>query len=113
MEPDTQKPGLFQIGWEVSRQGAFAVGGLGAKSRLLQQGLVDQRRWVQQSDISEALAVTKALPGSTGIQVVAYLGWRLRGWAGVLVATIAYIAPATLMMIAAAAASLVLPDQPW
>jgi chromate transporter len=44
---------------------------------------------------------------------VAYLGWRLRGWPGALVAATAFIAPATVLMILAAAASLALPDQPW
>jgi chromate transporter len=106
------KPGLRVLGWELLRLGAFAFGGLGATLVLLQRGLVDRRQWLQQSDISEALAFTKALPGSTGIQVVAYLGWRLRGWPGALVAAVAFIAPATVLMITLAAASLALPDQP-
>lgn len=106
------KPGLAALGWELLRLGAFAFGGLGATLVLLQRGLVDRRRWLQQSDISEALAFTKALPGSTGIQVVAYLGWRLRGWPGAIVAAAAFIAPAAALMIALAAASLALPDLP-
>ena len=107
------KPGLAVLGWELLRLGAFAFGGLGATLVLLQRGLVDRRRWLQQSDISEALAFTKALPGSTGIQVVAYLGWRLRGWPGAIVAAAAFIAPAAALMIALAVASLALPDLPW
>lgn len=108
-----QKQTLFTMGCELFRLGALAFGGLGATLAMLQRGLVDRRKWLQESDISEALAFTKVLPGSTGIQVVAYLGWRMRGWPGALVATVAYIAPATLLMIALAAGSLALPDQPW
>jgi len=108
-----QRYTLFTMGCELFRLGALAFGGLGATLAMLQRGLVDRHKWLQESDISEALAFTKVLPGSTGIQVVAYLGWRMRGWPGVLVATIAYIAPATLLMIAVAAGSLALPDQPW
>jgi chromate transporter len=107
------RPGLLIISWELLRLGAFAFGGLGTTLALLQRSLVEKRRWLDQSDIAEALAFTKALPGSTGIQVVAYLGWRLRGWPGALVAAAAFIAPATALMIAAAAGSLMLPDQPW
>jgi chromate transporter len=105
-------PGLFALGWELLKLGALAFGGLGATLTLLQRRLVDDRRWLQQSDISEGLAFTRALPGSTGIQLVAYLGWRLRGWPGALVAAVAFIAPATLLMILAAAFSLALPDHP-
>lgn len=107
------RPALPAIAWELLRLGAVAFGGLGATLALLQRGLVDRRQWLQERDISEALAFTQALPGSTGIQVVAYLGWRLRGWPGALAAAVAFIAPAAALMIAVAAASLALPDQPW
>ena len=110
---DAAKPGLAVVGWELLRVGAFAFGGLGSTLALLQRSLIDRRGWLQQHDISEALAITKALPGSTGIQVVAYLGLRLRGWPGALVAAAAFIAPATVLMILAAAAMLALPEQPW
>ena len=108
-----RKPGLPIIGWELLRLGAFAFGGLGATLALLQRGLVERRQWLEAAAIAEALAFTKALPGSTGIQVVAYLGWRLRGWPGALVAAVAFIIPAAALMIAVAAGSLMLPDQPW
>ena len=105
-------PGLVVLGWELLKLGAFAFGGLGSTLALLQRRLVDERGWLQASDVSEGLAFTRALPGSTGIQVVAYLGHRLRGWPGALVAAVAYIAPATVLMILAAAFSLALPDHP-
>lgn len=101
------------LGWELLRLGAVAFGGLGATLALLQRGLVDRRQWLQERDISEALAFTQALPGSTGVQVVAYLGWRLCGWPGAVVAAAAFVAPAAAMMIAVAAASLALPSEPW
>ncbi len=107
------KPGLAQMSWVLLRLGALAFGGLGATVSMLQRGLVDQRQWLRESDISEALAFTKTLPGSTGIQMVAYLCWRLRGWPGALLGAIAYIAPATLMMIVAAAGASALPGTPW
>jgi chromate transporter len=103
---------LFVLGWDSLKLGALAFGGLGATLALLQRRFVEQRGWLQPSDISEGLAFTRALPGSTGIQLVAYLGHRLRGWPGALVAAIAFIAPATLLMILAAAFSLALPDHP-
>ena len=108
-----QRPPLAVVGWELVRLGAIAFGGLGATLALLQRGLVDRRGWLKPEDISEALAMTQPLPGSTGIQVVSYLGWKIRGWPGAIVAAVAFIAPAAAMMIAVAAASLALPDEPW
>jgi chromate transporter len=104
--------GLSVLTWEALKLGALAFGGLGAMLTLLQRRLVDERGWLTQSDVSEGLAFTRALPGSTGIQLVAYLGWRLHGWPGALLCAVAFIAPATVLMILAAAFSLALPDHP-
>ena len=108
-----RQPGLCILTWELLRLGAVAFGGLGATLALLQRALVEERGWLEQSEIAAALAFTKTLPGSTGIQVVAYLGWRLRGWPGALLGACAFIAPATLSMIAVAAGSMALPDTAW
>ncbi len=107
------KPGLFVIAWEFMRLGSLAFGGHGTTLLLLQQRIVERRRWIQQKDVSEALAFTTALPGSTGIQMVAYLGWKIGGWPIALIAAAAFITPATVLMIVVAAGSLALPDKPW
>ena len=110
--PSRPRPRLSTLAWETLKLGAVAFGGLGTTLNLLQRRLVDGRGWLQQSEISEGLAFTRALPGSTGIQLVAYLGWRLHGWPGALVSAVAFIAPAMVMMIFAAAFSLALPEHP-
>jgi chromate transport protein ChrA len=72
-------PTLVLLAWELLKLGGVAFGGLGSTLALLQRRLVDRYGWLQASDISEGLAFTRALPGSTGIHRVAYLGHRLRG----------------------------------
>jgi chromate transporter len=104
--------GLTVLAWEALKLGALAFGGLGATLTLLHRRFVDDRHWLDPADISEGLAFTRALPGSTGIQLVAYLGWRLHGWSGALISAVAFIAPATVLMMLAAAFSLALPDHP-
>jgi chromate transporter len=56
------------------------------------------------------LAYTKPLPGSTVVQVVTFLGWRLGGWRGAIVATVMFLLPAFAIMTVAAAVMLALPD---
>ena len=84
------------------RIGALAFGGLGATLALIERELVDRRDAITRDDIAAALTHTKLLPGSTVVQVVAYLGWRLRGWWGSAVATICFILPSALLMLALA-----------
>jgi chromate transporter len=109
----TDRPGLPSLGWAFLRIGAFAFGGLGATLALLQRDLVERRGWLRSSDVTEALAYTKPLPGSTVVQVVTFLGWRMGRWPAALVAPIAFLLPALVLMTVAAAAVLALPDAPW
>jgi chromate transporter len=62
--------------------------------------------------VSDALAFTKPLPGSTGVQIVAFLGWRLGGWPGAVVAALAFLGPAIVLMTLGAALTFALPDTP-
>ena len=92
------RPDLITLGWALLRIGAFAFGGLGATLSLLNRDLVKRRGWVGSSDVSEALAYTKPLPGSTVVQVVTFLGWRIGGWPAAIVATVMFLAPALVIM---------------
>ena len=92
------------LGWVFLRIGATAFGGLGAALAIIERDLVDTRRVLTKDDITEALTYTKLLPGSTVVQVVAYLGYRLSGWSGSALATVAFILPSFLAMLLLAAA---------
>ena len=107
------RPGLAALARAFLRLGALAFGGLGAALALFQRDLADGRGWVSQRDIGEALAFVKPLPGSTMLQVAVFLGGRLRGGPGALIAGLAFIAPAAALMTAAAALAVSLPDAPW
>jgi chromate transporter len=101
--PPTGLP-LLTLGHSFLRIGAAAFGGLGASLALIERELVTKRQWLTAADVTEALTYTKLLPGSTGPQVVAYLGYKLGGWSGSAVATAAFVLPAALMMLVLAAA---------
>jgi len=81
------------------RIGLQSFGGLGAVLTLLTRNLTERRQWLTETDIAEALTYTKLLPGSTVVQVVAYLGWKLGGFSGAIAATTAFLLPAVLVML--------------
>lgn len=101
--PVNERPGLPLLGWMFLRIGATAFGGLGAALALIERECVDKRRMLLKEDVTEALTYTKLLPGSTVVQVVSYLGYRLGGWSGSAIATVAFVLPSALAMIGLAA----------
>ena len=94
---------LGHLGWLFLRIGATAFGGLGAGLALIERDLVEKRRLLTAADVTEALTYTKLLPGSTVIQVVSYLGYKLRGWPGSALATAAFVLPSAVLMVLLAA----------
>ena len=60
------------------RIGMVAFGGLGPAMTLMQRDLVERRQWASAGDLSEALAFTKPLPGSTVVQVTVTM--QRKGW---------------------------------
>ena len=94
---------LLTLGWVFLRIGATAFGGLGAALAIIERELVERRQVLSAADVTESLTYTKLLPGSTVVQVVAYLGYKIGGWTGSAIATIAFVLPAAIAMIALAA----------
>lgn len=93
---------LLRLGWTFLKIGTFGFGGLAANLALIERELADRQRVISREEILEGLTYTKLLPGSTGVQVVSYLGWRLRGWPGALVGATAFVTPAAVAMLAIA-----------
>jgi chromate transporter len=90
---------LAQLWWQFIRIGVAAFGGLGVTLSLIERYLVVDRRVLTAQDVTESLTYTKFLPGSTGVQVVGYLGYRLGGWPGAALATSAFLLPAFMLML--------------
>jgi len=103
MQSPYRVPAL-KLGWIFLCIGATAYGGLGATLALIERELVTRRGMLSLADVTEALTYTKLLPGSTGPQAIAYLGYKLGGWPGSVLATAAFLVPSALLMTLLAAA---------
>jgi chromate transporter len=103
---------LLRLGWVFLKIGTTAFGGLGAALALIERELVDRRSVLTKEELTEALTFTKLLPGSTVVQVVSYLGYRLGGWTGSAFATAAFVLPAAVGMTLLAALYVAVNDLP-
>jgi chromate transporter len=100
------------LGWMFLRIGATAFGGLGTTLALIERELVTKRGILTPAEVTEALTYTKLLPGSTGPQAIAYLGYKLGGWSGSALAMTAFLFPSALLMVLLAAAYVATTDLP-
>lgn len=101
---------LFQVFFLASSL-TFA-GGL-AMLPLIRRDLVERFRLMSDDDMTEAVTLSQTLPGIIALNCALYVGKRVAGWPGALLAALGTLLPAVASMLAAVALVSRLPDAPW
>jgi chromate transporter len=87
--------------WKIFSE--YLLVGLTAFSMAILQklkSLVMRNKWLSEEDMNEGLALVQMYPGPLMVDFTAYVGYKLRGVKGAVLATLGFILPSFLMMIA-------------
>jgi chromate transporter len=95
----SQLPTLGGIFLSFLKIGLVGFGGGLAVMAQIRSLVVNKRRWFTDHEFAEAFALAQSLPGTTAGNAATYVGLRLRGWRGALVALTALVLPSMLIMI--------------
>jgi chromate transporter len=90
--------GAFCLYW--LRLGLTSFGGPAGQIAMMQSELVDRRRWIDQTRFLHALNFCMLLPGPEAQQLATYIGWRMYGVRGGLVAGGLFVLPGALVLLA-------------
>lgn len=82
------------------RLGLISFGGPVAQIAIMHRELVEERRWIDERTYLNALNLCILLPGPEALQLAIWLGWRLHGVAGGLVAGLCFILPSMVLLLA-------------
>lgn len=103
-ESDTLKTeSLWSILLTFLKVGAFTFGGGYAILPVIQQEVVERRKWVSQASFSDILIITQGMPGQLALNSAIQIGIRLRGTVGGLVAALGVTTPSVVILLAIAA----------
>ncbi len=75
--------------------------------------LVLSNHWLTEEEMNEGLAMVQLYPGPIMINFTAYAGYKVRGVRGATVATLGFILPTLILMLALSAAYFALGSLPW
>ncbi len=64
----------------------------------IKQLFVTRHRWVCEQDFLTGLSLSQMLPGATGVNLITFLGYQLRGAWGAFLAPLCFIFPALVLM---------------
>ncbi len=93
---------LAEIAVLFLRLGVTAFGGPAAHIAMMQNEVVERRRWLTSEDFLDLLGATNLIPGPNSTEMAIHIGHRRAGWRGLLVAGVCFILPAALITFALA-----------
>jgi chromate transporter len=79
--------------------GFISFGGPAGQIAIMQKELVEKREWIEQDDFLHALNFCMLLPGPEAQQLATYIGWRLHGIKGGIVAGAFFVIPSIFLLL--------------
>ena len=79
--------------------GAFTIGGGIAMLPLLQNTLINEKKWFTKEEFMDIVAVCQSLPGVVAINMATYVGYKKKGLIGSIVSTFGVTIPSFIMIL--------------
>lgn len=92
----------LEIFTTFSKIGTFTIGGGYAMLPLIQKEVVEKKGWLSKEDFLDVLAISQSAPGVFAINISIFVGERLKGFKGGVVAALGSTLPSfvTILLIA-------------
>ncbi len=93
----------FEMFWSFLKIGAFTLGGGYAMVPLIQAEVVDKKRWINEEEFLNMLALAQSAPGVLAANTAIFIGYRIRGLRGVCATLLGSILPSFIIILLIAA----------
>lgn len=90
---------LFDLFWTFCKIGALTFGGGYAMLPLIQREIVENKKWSTEKEILDYYAVGQCTPGVIAVNTATFIGYKLRGIIGGIVATLGVIFPSIIIIL--------------
>ena len=92
----------MRIYWELFstffRMGAITFGGGYAMLPILQREVVDGKGWCTNEELTDYYAIGQCTPGIIAVNTATFIGYKIKGVSGALVATYGLVAPSFIVI---------------
>ncbi|AYE34592.1 chromate transporter [Clostridium septicum] len=79
--------------------GAFTFGGGYAMIPLIEEEVVNRKKWLTKEEFVDILVVSQSFPGALAVNCSIFLGYKISGFIGALMALLAVVLPSFLIII--------------
>ena len=84
---------LCKMFFTMMKIGLFTFGGGYAMLALFEAEFVDKKKWIGKTEFMDMLAIAESTPGPLAINGATYVGYKIAGFLGALVSTVAVCIP--------------------
>src|SRR3712207_2467273 len=99
VEVETKPVGFWEAFWFWVKLGFINFGGPAGQIAIMHRELVEKKRWVSEQQYLRTLNFCMLLPGPEAQQVATYIGWRLHGTLGGVVAGSFFVIPSIFVLL--------------
>ena len=78
--------------------GLFTFGGGYAMIAILENEFVSKKKWIERDEFLDMVAIAESTPGPIAINAATYIGYKMLGFLGSLIATIAVCMPSFVII---------------
>ena len=89
----------WELLWSFIQIGLFSVGGGYASMPLIQAQVVDKYHWLTLTEFADIITISQMTPGPVAINSATFVGMRIGGIGGALVATLGCILPSCAIVL--------------
>ena len=89
----------LKIFWSFFQIGLFSVGGGYAAMPLIQNQVVTIHSWLSMNEFADVITISQMTPGPIAINCATFVGTRIAGMPGAIVATIGCVFPSCVIVL--------------
>ena len=90
---------LWELFWSFFQIGLFSFGGGYASMPLIQNQVVTIRGWLTLTELADMITISQMTPGPIAINSATFVGTRLAGLPGAIVATLGCVIPSSMVVL--------------
>lgn len=89
---------LWQLFLTFFKIGAFTFGGGLAMLPFIQDEMVRKKQWLSEDEMLDIVAIAESTPGVIAVNTATFVGYKIKGFWGSLIATIGVILPSLIII---------------
>lgn len=93
-----KKVSLLDLFLTFAKIGGLTIGGGLAMVAVIERELVTKKKWITEEDLIDMITVAESTPGVIAVNSATFVGYKLRGFFGSLVATVGVVVPSFIII---------------